>query len=206
MSEIKSTMYQDFINAQKEFEPAKKDSLNPHFKSKYADLSNCIDAVKEALNNNGFGLIQTSHDYDGGVAVETVLYHKSGDCIKSGVLRLPASKQDAQGYGSAMTYARRYSLLAVCGIAPEDDDANQAKPPQKRNDSSVNRLDAIVKRFVELGVDPKEIIEDYGRHVGVFYFHDFNDFHIKKLSLIGTKVASGMRFKDAMIDSIGKVE
>lgn len=123
MTELNS-MYADFIKAQKEFEPARKTSNNPFHKSKYADLSACIDAVKEGLNNNNFSLIQINHECDSGVAIETRLYHSSGEYISSGILRLPAAKQDPQGLGSCMTYARRYSLMAVCGIAPEDDDAN----------------------------------------------------------------------------------
>jgi len=123
-------MYKDFIKAQKEFEPALKNSTNPHFRSKYADLSVCIDAVKDALNNNNFSLIQKNHENENGVAVETIFLHESGEFISSGILKLPASKQDAQGYGSALTYARRYSLMSVCGIAAEDDDGEQASKTQ----------------------------------------------------------------------------
>lgn len=135
MNEIRN-IYQDFIKAQKEFEPARKDSKNPHFRSSYASLGACIDAVKDALNNNNFSIIQVCHDCDNGVAIETILTHISGEIIRSGVLKLPASKLDAQGYGSAMTYARRYSLLAVCGIAPEDDDGNHSV---KSNEKQFNK-------------------------------------------------------------------
>lgn len=121
-----STMYKDFIKAQKEFEPALKKSTNPHFRSKYADLGECIDAVKDALNNNNFSLMQKTYDNETGVAVETIFLHESGEFISSGILKLPAAKQDPQGYGSALTYARRYSLMSACGIAAEDDDANLA--------------------------------------------------------------------------------
>jgi hypothetical protein len=55
-----------------------------------------------------------------------VFIHESGEKMSAGVLHVPATKQDAQGYGSALTYARRYSLMAACGIAPEDDDGNAA--------------------------------------------------------------------------------
>lgn len=127
-----NNIHQDFIRAQKEFEPARKLMNNPFHKSKYADLSACIDAVKDALNNNNFYLKQVNHDCENGIAIETILVHSSGEFISSGVLRLPTAKNDPQGYGSAMTYARRYSLMAVCGIAPEDDDANSAKPPENK--------------------------------------------------------------------------
>jgi hypothetical protein len=114
------------VKAQKAFGPALKTSTNPHFKSKYADLAACIEAVIDALNENGIALIQQSHECADGVTIETLFIHESGETLSGGKLHVPASKQDPQGYGSAMTYARRYALQAACGIAPEDDDANRA--------------------------------------------------------------------------------
>lgn len=129
-----------FVKAQKEFGPALKTNTNPHFKSKYADLSACVEAVVDALNNNGIGLIQQTHEDATGVTVETMFLHESGESLTSGKLHVPASKQDPQGYGSALTYARRYSLMAACGIAPEDDDGNaasrQRQAPQAEQDMS----------------------------------------------------------------------
>ena len=115
-----------FVKAQTQFAPALKTATNPHFRSKYVDLSGCVEAVMDALNNNGIGLVQRTHESDAGVNVETVLLHESGESISAGVLHVPAPKHDPQGYGSALTYARRYSLMAACGIAPEDDDGNAA--------------------------------------------------------------------------------
>lgn len=114
------------VKAQKAFGPALKSSTNPHFRSRYADLSACVEAVIDALNDNGIALMQRVSPCDDGVIVETVFVHESGEIINCGQLHVPASKQDAQGYGSALTYARRYSLMAACGIAPEDDDGNAA--------------------------------------------------------------------------------
>lgn len=114
------------VKAQKAFGPALKSSSNPHFKSKYADLSACVEAVIDALNENGIALLQRNIECESGVTVETVFVHESGETLSSGPLHVPASKNDAQGYGSAQTYARRYSLMAACGIAPEDDDGNAA--------------------------------------------------------------------------------
>jgi hypothetical protein len=115
-----------FVKAQRQFGPALKTSTNPHFKSKYADLANCIEAVIEALNANGIGLMQRTYECKDGVLVETVFIHESGEVMECGMLHVPAGKQDPQGYGSALTYARRYSLLAATGLAPEDDDGNSA--------------------------------------------------------------------------------
>lgn len=121
-----------FVNAQVGFGPALKTSTNPHFKSRYADLSACIEAVIDSLNKNGIGLMQFSHESESGVTIETIFVHTSGETMSAGKLHVPASKQDPQGYGSALTYARRYSLMAACGIAPEDDDGNAAKEPARR--------------------------------------------------------------------------
>lgn len=114
------------VKAQKAFGPALKSSTNPHFKSRYADLSACVEAVIDALNDNGIALIQRNIECESGVCVETVFVHESGESLSSGPLHVPAAKQDPQGYGSALTYARRYSLMAACGIATEDDDGNAA--------------------------------------------------------------------------------
>lgn len=119
------------VKAQKEFGPALKTHTNPAFKSKYADLSACVEAVVDALNNNGVYMMQQTREDSTGVTVETVFIHESGETIGSGPLHVPASKQDPQGYGSALTYARRYSLMASCGIAPEDDDGNAASRKQQ---------------------------------------------------------------------------
>jgi hypothetical protein len=115
-----------FVKAQRQFGPALKTATNPHFRSRYADLSACVEAVLDALNANGIGLMQRTYECANGVMIETVLIHESGEVIEGGMLNVPASKQDPQGYGSALTYARRYSLMACVGIAPEDDDGNAA--------------------------------------------------------------------------------
>ena len=148
------------VKAQKAFAPALKSSTNPHFKSKYADLSACVEAVVDSLNANGIFLNQQTSESDSGVIVETVFIHESGELLNCGKLHVPASKQDPQGYGSALTYARRYSLMAACGIAPEDDDCEAAtrKPTkQKLTDSAIadflttinesDSMDALKKAF-----------------------------------------------------------
>ena len=136
-----------FVKAQTAFGAALKTSANPHYKSRYADLAACIEAVIEGLNNNGIALMQVTHPSESGVAVETVLLHESGGKITGGILHVPASKRDAQGYGSALTYARRYSLMATCGIAPEDDDGNAASrrspQPQPKRDVAAEIQAAI---------------------------------------------------------------
>jgi len=124
-----------FVKAKREFGPALKKSVNPHLKNKYADLGACLEAVEDALLNNGIALMQDTSEDATGVTVETVFLHESGEQIRCDKLHVPASKQDPQGYGSALTYARRYSLMTACGIAQEDDDGNAAskQPTRKPN-------------------------------------------------------------------------
>jgi len=129
-----------FVKAQKAFGPALKTSTNPHFKSRYADLAACVEAVIDALNANGIALVQVLHECNDGVIVSTTFIHESGEIIDTGKLHVPAAKHDPQGYGSALTYARRYSLMAACGIAPEDDDGNAGSKPPKLTDATLKAL------------------------------------------------------------------
>ena len=150
-----------FVKAQKAFGPALKTSTNPHFRSKYADLSNCIEAVIDALNANGIGLMQRTYESKDGVMVETIFVHESGEVMECGLLHVPAAKQDPQGYGSALTYARRYSLLAATGLAPEDDDGNSASRRTEIkstvNESQITDLMAAMDEVTTL----KELQETY---------------------------------------------
>lgn len=109
--------------AQAEIENASKNSSNPHFKSKYADLAEVINTVRPVFSSHGLSISQFPSFADGLASVETVLMHSSGQWM-SGTASAGVTKQDAQGVGSAITYLRRYSLAAVAGIAQEDDDAN----------------------------------------------------------------------------------
>ena len=137
------------VKAQKAFGPALKTSTNPHFRSKYADLGACIDAVIDALNDNGIYLLQKNYDCSDGVMLETVFIHESGEILETGIIHFPATKHDAQGFASCLTYARRYSLMSACGISPEpegkypsfaDDDGNAAS---RKLAPATNPLDAI---------------------------------------------------------------
>lgn len=134
------------LKAQIAIKAALKDSTNPHFKSKYADLSSVIDAVKGPLNANGIVFTQGVSAAENGVAVETMLIHTSGEWM-SETLPIPVSRVDAQGVGSAITYGRRYGLQSMCGVPAEDDDGNaasKAPPPEKKGHSaSDGALDAL---------------------------------------------------------------
>ncbi len=115
--------------AQGKIKGAVKDAENPHFRSRYADLASVWDACREALTSNGLSVLQTPRGVatEGGwtVEMETRLLHSSGQWV-SDTLTVPVGKPDAQGLGSALTYARRYALASFVGVAPEDDDGNAA--------------------------------------------------------------------------------
>jgi hypothetical protein len=126
------------VKAQKAFGPALKTSTNPHFKSRYAALDACIEAVIDGLNDSGIALIQRTYEDLTGVTVETVFVHESGEMLECGKFHVPSSKLDPQAFCSALTYARRYSLMAACGIAPEDDDGNaESKKPEVKESAPV---------------------------------------------------------------------
>jgi hypothetical protein len=160
------------VQAQKEFGPALKSSTNPHFRTKYANLAICVDAVIDALNNNSIMLTQKTSMCEDGVIVETIFLHESGEQISSGPLHVPAPKHDPQGYGSALTYARRYSLMTACGLAPEDDDGNHASRPSKpkstRTKAEIEALitaatstDQLTATWKTLAADEREMVRDF---------------------------------------------
>jgi len=112
---------------------ALKDSKNPFFNSKYADLSSVWEVAREPLTNNGLSVAQTMDIYqDGSPIIVTTLMHTSGQWIKSR-LHVKPEKDTPQGLGSAITYGRRYSLAAMIGICPEDDDAEGAMSRDKKS-------------------------------------------------------------------------
>ena len=116
--------------AQGAIKAAAKDSQNPHFKSKYADLAGVMDACRAELSANNLAITQWPGECaDGRMAMTTMLIHSSGQWMRE-TLTIPLSKIDAQGYGSATTYARRYALAAAIGIVQDDDDGNAASAPK----------------------------------------------------------------------------
>lgn len=153
--------------AQMKMGKALKSANNPHFKSKYADLASVVDACMPALNEAGIAVIQPTTDDESGRYVETILIHgESGETLKCRV-PLIVGKNDMQGYGSAVTYARRYGLMSMSGIAPEDDDGNaaakaapteQAKPRLLTPDQFIKLRDKIEAAEV----DEAKVLERFG--------------------------------------------
>jgi hypothetical protein len=146
--------------AQMEMGKAVKDATNPHFKSKYADLGSVMEACLPALNKHGIAVIQPMMHGEHGRDMVTKFIHQSGETLECPV-PLIVGKNDMQGLGSAMTYARRYGLMALAGIAPEDDDGNaaaKAAPKTVTPDQFVKLRD----KAEEAGVEEEKICGAYG--------------------------------------------
>lgn len=154
---VHTSLYAALAAAQAEMGKAIKDTSNPHFRTKYADLASVMDACMPALTRHGIAVIQPPCDEDGQRYVKTVLLH--GETGQSAECRVPliVSKNDMQGYGSAVTYARRYGLMSMAGIAPEDDDGNAAAkaPPvvEDREPPRQQRHEGPTREAVEAARD-----------------------------------------------------
>lgn len=139
-----------------------KDAINPHLKSKYADLASVVDAVRPALAPHGLSFVQVCHEWDIGAQVETIILHESGEWLSCGKVSVPAMKADAQGFGSALTYARRYGLSAAFGVAPEDDDGHAAtkNPPAAKHPYADASITANIGAWRDLVADGKKTADD----------------------------------------------
>lgn len=131
--------------AQGDILPAAKDSQNPFFKNKYAGLPSIWAACREPLTRNGLAVIQTTEEKDGKLQLVTILAHSSGQWIKSHMPVISA-KPDAQSMGSAMTYAKRYSLSAIVGVVADDDDDGERAVARNHKDD----VPVINKQQVDL--------------------------------------------------------
>ena len=146
--------------AQAQMGKALKSASNPHFKSKYADLASVVDAAMPALNANGIAVVQPMAETDLGRSVVTKFIHESGEVLECSI-PLIVGKNDMQGLGSAITYARRYGLMALAGIAPEDDDGNAAAKAAPRT-ISADQFIALRDTAEEAGVPAGKICAAYG--------------------------------------------
>lgn len=133
MSEKIDALAEALAKAQGEMKNAVKGCDNPFFKSKYADLAECLNVAREPLSKNGLSIFQANEGIveSNKLAVTTMIMHSSGQFLKV-TSSYPIQKNDAQGFGSTLTYARRYSLAAALGLAQEDDDGNSACEPVEK--------------------------------------------------------------------------
>lgn len=157
--------------AQADITGALKDSSNPFFKSKYADLASCWDACRKQLAANGLAVIQTTNTTDAGVVLVTTLAHSSGEWIR-GVLPVVTKDSGPQAQGSGITYARRYALAAIVGLAQIDDDAEAAQArgkPEPATDPAVLASIAAAPDAQALGVLWKSLsVEARSAHAAAF--------------------------------------
>ena len=122
--------------AQGQMESAKKDSTNPHFRSKYADLAAVVEAIKKPLTDNGLSYLQGfGWDDQGALIVHTRLLHSSGQWVESD-LRVRPVKDDPQGVGSAVSYGRRYALQSLVGLTADDDDGNASSTAPRKAEAT----------------------------------------------------------------------
>lgn len=156
-----------YVAAFAEIEGAVKDAKNPHFKSKYADLPAVIAAIKPALIKHGLAFTQPCQPSEDGVTVQTILHHVAGETLDLGSLFVPANKKDAQGFGSALTYARRYALVSAFGVPTEDDDGNAASAGMRGQTSapaaiSQEQFDELQLLMDRSGTTAETICKGYG--------------------------------------------
>lgn len=142
------------LKAQAEIKNAPKSAINPHFNNKYVPLDEMIPVCKEALNANGISFIQGAEQSESGdvLHLSTMLLHTSGEWLES-TLTMKPSRNDPQGIGSCITYARRYSLAAICGVASEEDDDGNAASQEPPKATKKAKTEAIPKTEHELAVD-----------------------------------------------------
>ena len=189
--------------AQLQMGKALKTSTNPHFKSKYADLASVMDACMEALNSNGIAVIQpVESETENGLAVTTVFIHgESGESLHNYV-PLVVSKNDMQGYGSAITYARRYGLMMMAGLAAEDDDGEAAviAKPKLISDEQMSQIDDLVN---ETNTNQKKMLAVYG----VSKLQELNTDQAKKcLGLLKTKMQKQIADEARAEEAVEKIE
>ena len=142
---LASAMAQAFA----EIDAAAKGNENPAFKRegkalKYADINAVIEAIKPALINHGLFFTQRPEPHERGVQIETVLHHAGGETLSLGTLFVPADANNAQKFGSALTYARRYALVTAFGVPVEDDDGNAASAPAPKREAKPAAQPAII--------------------------------------------------------------
>lgn len=182
------------------------DSANPHFRNKFASLAAVRNAVVPLLAKHGIAMSQDLKSVDGAVACTTILMHSSGQRLMFGPLVLPVSKNDAQGFGSAATYARRYSLMAVAGVVGDDDDdanaatgkpaASQGLDPRGDLGKNVPKEDAqkaaaTMRDIMDLDID------DQLKMLKVLDYHDVlnrdPDLYVAAADEIGSKLKAAWK-------------
>jgi hypothetical protein len=165
--------------AQGELFAAKKDSINPHFKSKYADLASVWEACREALSSNGLSVTQMPAEFQNNImTLVTRLSHSSGEWLEQ-TMTCPVGKPDPQGIGSCLTYMRRYALAAVVGVYQDDDDANSASYAPKERPATLT--DEELNRIKLLAAGTHSDIAKIAQFYGKKELHEIERLHFNKI-------------------------
>ena len=150
-----------FIEAQKEMGNATKESANPFFKSKYADLNSIREACLPALNKHGIAVLQPIVQVEGKNYVKTLLLHESGESMECLTEIIFAKQNDAQAQGSGITYARRYGLQSLVNVGAEDDDGNKAsETPKQQPIKNLPKIEDFIN--AEQGIELKYLAKKAG--------------------------------------------
>lgn len=150
MTDFPKNLAKALLKVQSELRGVVKDSTNPHFKNRYASLEGVIDTIKPVLQKNGIVFLQAPGAFENGAAqiTTTFIHAESGEQFSS-TIGLPVAKQDPQGIGSAITYACRYSLMAMLGLPPVDDDAEDASKETKPHILAEPKATAAQNKLIE---------------------------------------------------------
>lgn len=159
MSQSIDQLMTALAKAQGKIQPALKDKSNPFFKSKYADLTSVWNACREVLSENGLAVVQSISRNDNGMSLLTILGHASGQWISSD-MPIIMDKIDPQSMGKIITYYRRYSLSAIVGVSPDDDDDGEtAQQPYRNGNKYSQKVESInaYKKPTNSDVKPLDI-------------------------------------------------
>ena len=189
MSENINEIMTALSKAQGKIQPASKDKSNPYFKSKYADLASVWEACREALSEQGLAVVQTVGNKDSGMVLITTLGHSSGQWIRS-EMPIIVSKNDPQTLGSAITYYRRYSLSAIVGVAPEDDDGEKAQAAYRKQEEPKQKKVISTIEVENLKSILNECDSDYQDWV---YCYLKDNFNISNLTQITSDIYEKMK-------------
>lgn len=181
----KSNINEAFCNAQALIGGARKSSTNPHFKSKYADLKECFNACGDILNEHGIHISQPTMQEGDLFVIRTILTHTSGETMQDfgvPIVGWQNAKNPAQAFGSGQTYARRYGLCGMVGIAPEDDDAQSLTQDKPK---AVNITDGQAKELLSLADEVGADKAKFCAYLGVASFTEINaqQFDVAKAAL-----------------------
>lgn len=199
-----------FVKAQKQMRTAVESSTNPHFRSKYADYDDIVEAIREALTANGIGWSHDTLTQEGKAGARTYLIHESGEGRVCDCLFPMAPNAKPQDYGSAFTYAERYGLKALAGVPTGDDDGNAASgrgspspprpPPHPNAEALRGKVAAALKPKPPAEMTPLEKMLAHGKE------HGLSDAQTKQAikSALGKGTVNPAELTDADVFTVAK--